>query len=384
MHSDRRVAHKSFCGATGGREHYLVVTARGDGDFLEQLAEVEQAYRAGRAAMHLSEETAVFRRVFVSDAINQAPLVRKSALACETPDYPVAVSVVQQSPLPHAKVAMLAYHVEADIEKQRLSAHDLMITKNGRRHLWTTGLCAGESRAGPSVFGQTRLVFGDLIVTLGREGASLRDNCLRTWLFLKDVDIFYRGMADGRGEIFSEQGLSAATHFIASTGIEGACAHAYDLVMLDAYSLLDCDPKQLSYLNDFTRLCSTASYNIHFERGVRVDFADRAQLWISGTASIDRHGDVVHAGDVLRQLDRALENVQALLHSGDAELGDLAHLIVYLRDGADYARVQAHLCEHLPDTPALVVQAPVCRPQWLVEIEGVALKAQAAADLPAF
>ena len=53
---------------------------------------------------------------------------------------------------------------------------------------------------------------------------------------MKDVDIFYRGMVDSRRALFDEHGLTGATHFIASTGIEGACAHRYDVVAMDAYS----------------------------------------------------------------------------------------------------------------------------------------------------
>lgn len=381
-----RLRSKSFGGARGGAEHFISVHADGDLDLAAQIAQIEDRYAAARRALHLGEDTAIFRRLFISDAMNQAGAVRDSALFRSTPGNPVAVSLVQQPPLPGAKIALLAYHIadDATLTKRRLSKNNLLVEKHGRRHLWTTGLCAGENGADASPAVQTRVLFDKLIDVLDEGHASLRDNCVRTWVYLKDVDVFYQGMVDARGAVFAEQGLTRNTHYIASTGIEGACAHRYDLVAMDAYSNLDLEPQQVSYLNDFARLCPTRYYNVHFERGTRVAYADRAHHFISGTASIDADGEVVHLGDVLRQLDYAMENVEALLRSGAASLDDLGYLIVYLRDPTDFGRVERRLSERFPDLPVMIVQGAVCRPQWLIEIEGVAVALNDAPGLPIF
>ena len=362
------------------------MNADGDLDLTAQIAQIEDRYKAARRALGLGEESAIFRRLFISDVMNQAAEVRNSTLFRSTPDNPVAVSLVQQPPLPDSKIALLAYHISGDptLTKRCLSKNNLLVEKRGRRHLWTTGLCAGENSADASPTVQTRALFDDLVGALSKEGATLRDNCVRTWIYLKDVDVFYQGMVETRGAVFAEQGLTSNTHYIASTGIEGACAHRYDLVAMDAYSNLDLQPQQVSYLNDFTRLCPTRYYNVHFERGTRVAYADRAHHFISGTASIDSGGEVVHLGDVTRQLDYAIENVDALLRSGVAGLGDLAYLIVYLRDPTDFARVERRLGERFPDLPIVIVQGAVCRPQWLIEIEGVAVAPNDAPGLPPF
>jgi enamine deaminase RidA (YjgF/YER057c/UK114 family) len=75
----------------------------------------------------------------------------------------------------------------------------------------------------------------------------------------------------------------------------------------------------------------------------------------------------------MRQLDRTLDNIDALLKSGDASLEDMKYLIVYLRDPTDHQKISQHLSCHLPDIPAFIVEGAVCRPEWLVEIEGVAV-----------
>ncbi|NDU93062.1 MAG: hypothetical protein G3I10_10765 [Ferrovum sp.] len=385
-YSSSSTAFKSFRGPLGGAEHYITLTADGESDLTSQIAEIEQAYSAALRDLDLAPDTAIFRRLFVSDAMNQVALLASSDLAKSRPDNPVAVSLIQQPPLPGAKLALLAYHISGDssIRKRPLSPHDLLVLKSGQRHLWTTGLCAGQNSPNASSDVQTRRVFTNLITSLQANNCSLSKNCVRTWFYLKDVDVFYQGMVDARSEVFAEHGLTSETHYIASTGIEGACAHRYDVVTMDAYSNLDLVPQQRSFLNDFSRLCATRDYNVHFERGTRIAYADRAHHFISGTASIDTLGRVVHVGDITRQTVYALGHVEALLRSGGAKLSDLGHLIVYLRDPTDFARVRDVLSYSLPDVPTLLVQGAVCRPHWLVELEGIAVAPHDAQSLPSF
>jgi enamine deaminase RidA (YjgF/YER057c/UK114 family) len=354
--------------------------------FAEQVAYVRDRYEDARRELGLMPGSAVCRRLFVSDAVNQYGALLAAGFGADEDGSPVALSLIQQPPLSHAKLALLAYHANepGEASKARLSAHDIVVRRNGRAHVWTTGLCAHRDDKATGAGAQTEAVFDALIGTLGGLGGCLRDNCLRTWLYMKGVDVFYQDLVDSRRELFLTQGLSPETHFIASTGIEGACAHRYDIVSMDAYSVIGLVPGQVSYLNDFDRLCPTADYNVTFERGTKVAYADRAHLLISGTASIDNAGQVVHVGDVLAQLDRALENVDALLRSGDAGLDALKHLIVYLRDPADYPAVAAALQERFPGLPLCIVQGAVCRPEWLVEVEGVAIMANDNPALPLF
>ena len=227
-------------------------------------------------------------------------------------------------------------------------------------------------------------MFRELTDTLADQGGTLAGNCVRTWLYIKGVDVFYQDLVDSRTVLFTRQGLTRDTHYLASTAIEGACGHRTEVVAMDAYSVLGLEPRQVSYLNDFDLLCPTHDYNVTFERGTRIGYADRAHHFISGTASIDSRGCIVHPGDVLRQLGRALDNVEGLLRSGGAAFADMTHLTVYLRDATDVGRVRGALRERCGDLPMLVVQAPVCRPNWLVEVEGIAIAADEQPSLPGF
>ncbi|MEI6297364.1 MAG: Rid family hydrolase, partial [bacterium] len=123
---------------------------------------------------------------------------------------------------------------------------------------------------------------------------------------------------------------------------------------------------------------------VTFERGTTVAYRDRTHVVISGTASIDPRGEILHAGDVSRQLDRALENVSALLHGAGATLRDMGVLIAYVRNPGDQATVHEQLRERCGPVPIEVVVAAICRPGWLVEVEGMATISASRPDLPAF
>lgn len=378
---------RSFHGSVSGAEHFLSIEASPSLTFQDQIGEVCARYEQALLELDLPRESAVFRRIFLSDTINQLRAVRESPLVEDDTAGPVAVSIVQQAPVSGAKIALLAYHVTGPqpVRKRRLSPRHIIVEKNGIRHLWSTGLCAAAEEGAATDSGtQTETVFDDLVGTLGGQGGTLRDHCVRTWLYLKDVDVFYRDMVRRRTELFAAHGLTADTHYIASTGIQGACAHRLDLVTMDAYSVLDLKREQIAYLNDFERLCATKDYNVTFERATRVAYADRAQYFISGTASIDKLGRVVHPGDVEKQLTVAIDNVEALLRADSAGLDDMMYLIVYLRDPADGRWIHAQLQERLPEMPVVAVHGAVCRPEWLVEVEGVGIGDRTNAGFPAF
>ena len=106
---------------------------------------MQTAYAEATKSLGLEPETAIFRRLFLSDVMNQAALVRNSGLVDDHGENPVAISIVQQPPLTGAKIALLAYHIstKGQISKKRFTMKHVLVKKNGRRHLWSTRLCAG-------------------------------------------------------------------------------------------------------------------------------------------------------------------------------------------------------------------------------------------------
>jgi enamine deaminase RidA (YjgF/YER057c/UK114 family) len=144
---------------------------------------------------------------------------------------------------------------------------------------------------------------------------------------------------------------------------------------MDNYAIAGISPEQVHYLYASTHLNRTSDYGVSFERGTTVDYGDRRHVFISGTASIDNKGQIVHERDVTLQTQRMWENVGALLAEADCGYDDVTHLIVYLRDMADYGVVSQLFAKRFPDKPFVIVHASVCRSGWLVEMECMAVKA---------
>jgi 2-iminobutanoate/2-iminopropanoate deaminase len=117
-----------------------------------------------------------------------------------------------------------------------------------------------------------------------------------------------------------------------------------------------------------------------FSRGLRIDLNGLVILLISGTASIDEHGQSVHIGDFRAQMRRTLHNITGLLAAEGATWHDIVRTTCYLRDiERDYAafneeRTAFYREQELNPLPASTgIQAILCRPELLVEIEAIAM-----------
>ena len=117
-----------------------------------------------------------------------------------------------------------------------------------------------------------------------------------------------------------------------------------------------------------------------FSRALRVEIGDVVALLISGTASVDESGQSAHIGDFRAQTRRMFKNVTALLEHGGATWKDVVRTWYYLRDiDRDYAafneeRTAFYAEVGLDPLPASTgVQAKLCRPELLVEMEAVAI-----------
>ena len=313
----------------------------------------------------LKGSVAVIKRFFLSDAANQADYL--FAMQTETSDC--ALSVVEQAPLDGTKIALWVYW-QKGVQTRALPGGMFEVNHGAYRHFWCASAC---NHAINSEY-QTRLLLNDYIMQLAEQGVNLADHCIRTWFFVQNVDVNYAGMVKARNEVFVTQNLTSETHFIASTGIAGRHADPKVLVLMDTYAVDGLQKGQMHYLYARTHLNPTYEYGVSFERGTYIDYGDRRQVFISGTASINNKGEIMHPGDVRKQTVRMWENVETLLAEADCTYEHVGHLIVYLRDIADYTVVKEMFDERFPDKPKVFLLAPVCRPGWLVEMECMAVK----------
>lgn len=117
-----------------------------------------------------------------------------------------------------------------------------------------------------------------------------------------------------------------------------------------------------------------------FSRAALAPVGDQETVFISGTASIVGH-ETVHPGDVQAQTHETLNNIEALLSRFDAARPGKAwrpadlRLKTYVRHADDLPLVRQVVEQRLgADVPCVYLQAVVCRPDLLVEIEATAAR----------
>ena len=349
-----------------GEAHAVITPAPGHGSPLSEIEAVSGA--ASDVAARLGMQP-VFMRWMLSDVTNQAGLI---------PDGPAcARSIIQQSPLCGSRASLLLV-LEQDPGLVEIGP-GIWKDNHGRIRMGDddTVECADSAA-------MTRRYLLNLDNVLRKEGGSLADNCLRTWFFVRDIDNNYAGLVQARNKVFAGIGLTPETHFIASTGIAGQSRQPQRLVAFNAFADLGVGSRQIRYLTAKSHLSPTYDYGVAFERGTAVDYADRRHVYISGTASINNRGEIVCPGDIAGQTERMLENIGMLLEEAGCGAEDLAHLIVYLRDIADFHTVSDIFSRRFPHVPTAIVLAPVCRPGWLVETECMAIKGISSPEYEAY
>jgi enamine deaminase RidA (YjgF/YER057c/UK114 family) len=355
----------------GVKEYYLTI---GPGNacltFEEQLTYMLSCYeeivdsRYYGHAPGLAQVQPVFKRYFLSDAANQ-----QAMLLAATGEDDCAVSVVQQPPLGGGKVAMAVW-LMSGTDRRKCADGSFVVAHYGIEELWSVQ----HTAEGPDAFTQAQRMLDGYARQLEEHHCTLADNAMRTWLYVNDIDSHYGEVVRARNAVFDAEHLTDDTHYIASTGIQGRVADARTRCMMNALAIKGLRPEQVHYLYASHLMNRTSDYGVRFERGVCIDFDGHRRVHVSGTASIDHQGNIVHHGDIRRQVIRMWENVDALLAEAECDRDDIAEILVYLRDPADYAVVEPMFTNACPSTPTLFLHAPVCRPGWLVEMECVAVK----------
>ena len=292
-------------------------------------------------------------RFFLSDAQNQADALcaeldnfRWPAGGEATPPY---ITIVEQPPLDGSRVTAL---VMTSSSQPSWIFHSLRLTE--------------AEAEGLDSYAQARLLWDKYLDIIRPMGLKLKTHCVRTWIYVRDIDSNYAGVVKARNDVFALEGLSHLSHYIASTGIGGATECRNAVVAMDFLTYPNIEEQDKTYLKALSHLSPTHDYGVAFERGVKL--CD-GQIFISGTASIDKHGQVLYPGDTTAQTDRLLENISQLLAEGGSSLEKIPYFIIYLRDISEFGTVDAYMQKRFPDVPRVILEARVCRPAWLIEME---------------
>ncbi len=263
-----------------------------------------------------------------------------------------------------------AASVQTFYDPETRTTHKLL-TIGGRRHLYIADIKGVDHQSG--VAGTFRQQSDRMFATCGRllERYNTKfTEVLRTWCYLKEIDDDYAEFNLSRNAFFAVHGVKRLP---ASTGIQAGLWPDEALCGMDLYALLDTDGVGIEVMHTPT-LNEADEYGSSFSRGMKIDLPEKTVLHISGTASINEIGETVHVGDSRKQLERMLLNVRELLVHQGASFEDVVQIATFLKYADYYDECQALLRElgirHAPNT---FVEAGVCRPELLCEMEAIAI-----------
>jgi reactive intermediate/imine deaminase len=99
-------------------------------------------------------------------------------------------------------------------------------------------------------------------------------------------------------------------------------------------------------------------------------------LFVSGQIAVDPVKDRLIKGDVVKQTDRAMQNMKAILEAGGASFDDLVKTTIFVTDLADYNKVNETYGRYFQNAPPAraTVQVAALSRGASVAIEGVAVK----------
>lgn len=275
----------------------------------------------------------------------------------------------------HAVVAASA----ADVEIRRIEglpgpATGCVVATRGIERAY---LCNVTGEPGDKFRAQAEAMFDRTAGVLGELGIGFRD-VVRTWIYLPDLYRHYDELNDIRTSFFAREGIERLP---ASTGIQGGTQPPGREALMDVCAVFPSPCVEIEMMHAPAMNEATA-YGSSFSRGMLVRTPTSTMAYVSGTASIDSQGRVVHEGDVPGQTHRMLDNVSALLQESGMDWSHVLRATAFLKQ-ASFARdfEDAWSERRLPnDFPIAVCRADVCRPEWLCEIEVTACRPGGRAD----
>ena len=367
----------------------------------DYTAQTQSLLEQIRSAMSTEgfEWCGVMQTVFLDDP-GQKQLVRKMLADFYGPNHP-ATTYVRQKPCDHRSIAIELYaacprrkddatfSITYSDDKMTLLRHD------GFQWLYLGDILPDEAPVG--AYNRSASVFAKLGDLLEQQGFQ-PEQLVRTWLYqgllvLPEGDTQrYKELNRARTDFFAGREFLSATLpknyqgptvYPASTGIGTddvdlvAGAVAFATGRSDVITVPLENPNQTSAF-DYGAVYSPQSPK--FARAMGMLLGDSLKIFVSGTAGIT-DSESRHENDPVGQTELTLDNIAALISGDNLQkhgingfspgLADLAVARVYVKRIDDYDAIRSVCERRCPNTPILFTVADVCRPELLVEIEGV-------------
>ena len=371
----------------------MMVTPQGEGDVVDQVWEAVSTIRAILKQQQVPM-TVTLQTIFLRSPEDEV-ICRRLFEAYYGERMP-ATNFVLQPPCGGQAVAIEAWALggkQATVDFHLPGV--VSVAYEGLRWIHVGGISPPETVRG--AYPQARHAFAEMARRLELAGSSFQD-VVRTWLYQggiteieQDVER-YRELNRARSDFFSEQEANGrmrvcrdgGVFYPASTGI-GTLGRGLTMGCLGLQTQrtdvqlrpLE-NPWQTSAFQYAQRFSAKSP---KFSRAMAVQIGDYVTTWVSGTASI-LNSESVHLGDIEKQTEQTIDNIERLISAENLErhgmsgagsrLSDLAKVRVYVKRLEDFELCRAICDRRLGRLPTVYAHADVCRPELLVEIEGVA------------
>lgn len=340
--------------------------------------------------------TIVKQAVFIDDAEN-VPVCREIINRFYGDKIP-ATTYIPQSPCAGKHLAIEALGIGRGRENVQIQRYGESIVVTSHDDVsWIHCGQVSPKTSSASVYDRSKNAFEQMQASLAGVGVNF-DQIVRTWLYLGDIvgsekeTQRYKELNRARTDFFKpfhfgNSHASTATRGIVYPASTGIGADGRDLLMScvalstkrDDVSLTPLEnPRQVAAC-DYSPIYSPESPK--FSRAMAIRIGQFDTVMVSGTASIT-DSESRFIDDVEGQTHQTLDNISALisaenfqrhaLEGGGQTLDDLAIARVYIKHREDYDRVKDACEARLGELPTIYAVADVCRPELLVEIEGIA------------
>ncbi len=376
------------------RQCYLVAESSPEGDLESRFAEIRDLLDDALAQLKM-RDSVLAASFFLSD-IGQKQFLRQKFREFFGENHPTVTYVPQTSCFGNA-FAVELFAVGGDssqLQIQRHGEHSVQLFADDIAVLF-----CGDIRPDNTPilsYDRSLSAIQKMQSLLKKEGYSISD-LYRTWFYQGHIvhpegdTQRYKELNRARSDVF--QGQKFITDFLpqdyssiafpASTGIG---ADDFDLVAAcqairsrrDDLLIVPLEnPMQVSAF-DYGEVYSPKSPK--FSRATAIVAGSDAKVDISGTASIT-DSESRFEGDPERQTHQTLDNIAALVTSDNlarhgvdgfgATLEQLAVARVYVKNRDDFPIIRQVCEQRIAGTPVVYTFADVCRPELLVEIEGI-------------
>ncbi|MGE5458056.1 MAG: Rid family hydrolase [Methanococcaceae archaeon] len=273
----------------------------------------------------------------------------------------------------------------------------LVVERENMKAVVASGLC--QHKTGGSILQQSVDAFEQAQVILKEENMEWSD-IIRQWNYIEQITAnetngslesqHYQIFNDVRTKYYNrskfENGFPAATGI--GTDFGGICIDFIALTFNDESKVIGLkNPVQIDayayskqVLAENNVMCDFCRTTPKFERAKVLVTPQGQWIFVSGTAAITGETSMVD-NTVEHQTELTIKNILSLiswdnLHKHGVEKGKevkIDYLRAYVKYQNDLPLVMDICKKHFPEIPIACVVADVCRPELLVEIEGLAV-----------